>query len=69
MEYISRFWVKNLALDDSAHGASAGTSAAAHASVLIDLELAASVLDSANGASTGAGTATDASISDFVCHK
>ena len=58
----------NLALNGF-DGALGSARAAVDASGLVNLILAAGILNSADGALSGAGAAGDAGISNFVSHK
>ena len=63
--YVSLF---DLALADSAHGASTGAGAAIQASASIDLILGIALGDSTGGAGVGAGAAADTSAADNISH-
>ena len=55
-------------LGGRAHGAHTGASAAGHAGVRIDVELAIALRDGGNGTFLSARAAGDALVTDLICH-
>ena len=62
------FSIEPSGLGGRAHGAHTGASAAGHAGVRIDIELAIALRDGGNGTFLSARAAGDALVTDLICH-